>query len=322
MGGRLIDRIRPPVPVRSKTSAQVDVRPSVPRQGSFSAFIRRLTGKSPQPQVVQAPSPRSRSQPFQNAPQPQPIPLQHARDAPPRATSVSQSLPSTSSRRPVDLSIDTRSTALAPPSAPIVSSAPVSTLQPHEIPLPSSPMMMPSVYDRELEAFEYPLPPSPTSTATSTINDLDIPPLDPLPSTVSRRAAKPNFGLSAFSEEEEDDDQDEDEGAGHSPSSAESDDLIRPLRSVPCANRDSSPVTPSAYSEMLVTPTSVRGSSVSPPRFEGRLAGSSPPRKAPVTTGGERLSRNDSKWRKSVYGLSDVSVVVVPEGQTTSKGEE
>ncbi|WVR03357.1 hypothetical protein IAU60_000348 [Kwoniella sp. DSM 27419] len=40
---------------------------------------------------------------------------------------------------------------------------------------------------------------------------------------------------------------------------------------------------------------------------EMRLAGSSPPRKAPVGVGLADLSRKESKWRKSVMGLSDMA---------------
>jgi hypothetical protein len=73
-----------------------------------------------------------------------------------------------------------------------------------------------------------------------------------------------------------------------------------------------SPSTPSTTTEAtIITPTSATESLGTSPFSESgkegngdrRFAGSSPSRKAPVGVG---LSRKESKWRKSVMGLSEV----------------
>jgi len=82
----------------------------------------------------------------------------------------------------------------------------------------------------------------------------------------------------------------------------EDEDIVQPLISIRStgsttsgSTRSLSPATP--VTAVIVTPA---------PLEDRRFAGSSPPRKAPIGTG-VGLVRKESKWRKSVYGLSDVS---------------
>jgi hypothetical protein len=91
----------------------------------------------------------------------------------------------------------------------------------------------------------------------------------------------------------------------------ESGDMVRDLRPIRIPSNDSRSYnnamahTPSSVDsaiEEIVTPTSASGS----PLTGMRLAGSSPPRKAPIGTSGNDLGRKGSKWRRSMMGLSDV----------------
>ena len=113
---------------------------------------------------------------------------------------------------------------------------------------------------------------------------------------------------------------------GDEDEASEVEDIVRPLAPLRIPSRSNgvlSPSAPSATSD-LATPSSATsgatayftpispGSAVSPSESVSsasmRLAGSSPPRRAPIGTGAESgLGRQESKWRKSMMGLSDVS---------------
>jgi hypothetical protein len=80
---------------------------------------------------------------------------------------------------------------------------------------------------------------------------------------------------------------------------------LQPLR-IPSRSSDAPAISPglstASSTEIVMTPVSES----SPERPDVRLAGSSPPRKAPVGSN-IGLDRKESKWRKSVMNLSDVS---------------
>lgn len=96
-------------------------------------------------------------------------------------------------------------------------------------------------------------------------------------------------------------------------------DQVRPLQPlrITIADRSTSPdstslKTGSSVDSAIITPTSatavqVGGYDSSPEKTVVRLAGSSPSRKAPIGSG-PGLDRKESKWRKSVMGISDVSL--------------
>lgn len=191
----------------------------------------------------------------------------------------------------------------------------VSLPGPQPLSAPIRPSPRESTFVRETDPLKIPLPPSPTLSPIANPFEDDL--LDfssPLPSSdrpSQRRKQSPMLSFEGFEIEEE---------------SEEEADQVRPLRPLRITvddshrslSRDSQgPKSGSSTETSIRTPLSAAGgnywqgaasseSESSPENHVSRLAGSSPPRKAPVGTG-PMLDRKESKWRKSVMGLSDVS---------------
>lgn len=177
-------------------------------------------------------------------------------------------------------------------------------VDPCEVPLPvsrpASPELLP-VLTRQSETSED-VPSLSRSSSRSGVSRAD--------STIRRTKASGILNAEEIDDDEREELTEADEDA------SESEDLVRELQPIRIPSgghrgyTNEQLHTPSSITggiEEIVTPTSMGGS---PPGIQGmRLAGSSPPHKAPVGTGlpSSELGRKGSKWRKSMMGLSDVS---------------
>jgi hypothetical protein len=176
-------------------------------------------------------------------------------------------------------------------------------VDPCQIPLPPSPQLSPIHDDETSDGEEVDTVSEMGSSSTSVSRD---------DTTLKRTKPSGMLSLQGFDFDEEDE---EEELAEREAS--ENGDMVRDLRPIRIPSNSGRSGLGSAYPdtpasansaiEEIVTPTSSEGS---PPRgFSTKLAGSSPPRKAPIGTSlGADLGRKESKWRKSIMGLSDVSV--------------
>jgi hypothetical protein len=166
---------------------------------------------------------------------------------------------------------------------------------PQDIPLPPSPMMM----DDEEPGFDQVdthINPSmvsgPSLKQVRQVGMLSLAGVSPDEAeedeVIRRSAAGPSGRIV---EEEEEVEEEDEEG-----------DTFQPLAPIRIAGSTTSGSTRSLSPATPITPSVQTPIS---PADDRRFAGSSPPRKAPIGTG-VGLARKESKWRKSVYGLSDV----------------
>lgn len=180
----------------------------------------------------------------------------------------------------------------------------VQEVDPCEVPLPlsrpASPILGPVVTSRAEHVDE--VTSLSRSSSMSNVSQRDSP----------MKRTKPSGNLMA-----EDNDDAREELAEDAEEGSEEEDVVRELQPIRIPSNSSrhynngQPHTPSSIAsgiEEIVTPTSMTGSSPNGGYTGMRLAGSSPPHKAPVGTGmSSDLGRKGSKWRKSMMGLSDVS---------------
>ena len=295
---------------RSTSSNAVPTRPKPQRSGSsFSSFIRKLTGggKSSKP-------------------------------SPPTPTVTPQSMPAravtTAPREPVRKPTLAINTFASPPSRPPVlrkTSLPLEIMasKPSESPkIETGPTTSDAYMTLSVDPRTVPLPPSPPSPALvlpeNDVHDFSLSPssddkiitpgLSSLTCSPSLKqvkqigkvrldgsdtpSARTDDAINEGIEEEEEE---------------EEDDVVQPLRSMTSQSSRrvvESPVTASTFNDEVQTPTSpsfsdnvvIRQSSSSPPRF-----GSSPNQPEVAPRKPEGLGRKESKWRKSVMNLSEVS---------------
>lgn len=276
------------------------------KSGGFSAFLRKLKGKSskdkspPVPPAPAAPAARPANGPPSRSPPaiPQPVPSMPARPV-----------------RPQRPTVQTRPVSALPPQPQTAPPAAASRVSHYAVLTPVVAHVAHA--PRETDPCKIPLPDSPT------LESKEVAPQPPLVVDFqpvmqsqalgsSSRRVKPSGMLSLegfdFDEEDEHGDEEklEDEQA----------DEVRPLQPlqplqplrIPSKSSDAPAISPglstASSTEIVMTPVS--GPESSPERPDVRLAGSSPPRKAPVGSN-IGLDRKESKWRKSVMNLSDVS---------------
>ncbi|WWC66913.1 uncharacterized protein I206_100820 [Kwoniella pini CBS 10737] len=320
-----------------KTNVFAPSRPPMPTKQSsgFASFLRKLTGRS---STTPAPS----STPYEKpAIKDDKSATLAKRKTMAVAGNSKPSLPRIDTSKVEGVPASATSKAGQPSSAkqfvqspvPVTPSIPlVRESDPLKIPLPPSPML------------EQPptLPPGAAPAAdfsTSTASQIG----SSQQSTVTRKKAEAMLSLEGFEFEEEEESKSIPELApviSATPVSPEKDhiestDVVKPLAPIRIPSRtttngpaSASSVRSSVFSSSaetrIATPLSatsvvapqLKTASTSPQNqnqglspekiYEGmKLAGSSPPRKAPVGTGLGDLGRKESKWRKSVMGLSD-----------------
>lgn len=285
-----------PTPVSSsQTITQKSAPPAKAKSGgSFSAFLRRLTGKGPKNKDKNVPALQSSSTKPSSAPTRPPVARQETAPGPSSYTAPTRLAAVRQNSMPTRPTVDTREPIRGP--------------QPLSAPSRSSPL--PSLVPEEVDPVNIPLPPSPDLSEGDLI-DFTSPPLT-FDRDARRARQAPMHSLEGFEIDELTD---------------EKADEVRPLQPLSISTarqRDASPGrsldTGSSVESTIQTPTSAaslsgyspggRSSSEgesSPEKNGMRLAGSSPPRKAPIGTGAG-LERKESKWRKSVMGISDVSL--------------
>ncbi|KAK1926201.1 hypothetical protein DB88DRAFT_481048 [Papiliotrema laurentii] len=302
-------RSRPSLPIPATKPSKVEGSKS--NGGGFSAFIRKLTGRSASPPKVKLAAPQSAR------PEPRRIPSRSLAAPPMTRSSSASSAPIKPSLTP--LKVDVRLDTLAPASAPAapqpgtIRAGPFPTspkrplerpepVDPCQIPLPPSPQLSPIHDDETSDGEEVDTVSEMGSSSTSVSRD---------DTTLKRTKPSGMLSLQGFDFDEEDE---EEELAEREAS--ENGDMVRDLRPIRIPSNSGRSGLGSAYPdtpasansaiEEIVTPTSSEGS---PPRgFSTKLAGSSPPRKAPIGTSlGADLGRKESKWRKSIMGLSDIT---------------
>ncbi|KAK8845404.1 hypothetical protein IAR55_006117 [Kwoniella newhampshirensis] len=311
----------PPAPVHP--SANAPKRPPLQsaKSGSFSSFFRKLTGRSnttPEPTKGSTVTKR-KSVVFSSS---------SATTAKPtlgRLNTASASNLRASGNAPTSSAVPSPSIH-KPLSSPGIAQAGLPTPQPKE----TNPCMIP-------------LPPSPAASPIITLPPVVAPPVDfsaaptapadtlPQPPTVKKKKPEAMLSLEGFEFQGEVEDVPVERSSRSSEGETicveeekENHDYVRPLAPIRIPSRhavglgvDTSKLGPpsatspqsattigSSLETKIVTPTSA----VSDLGGDGmKLAGSSPPRKAPVGVGLglAELGRKESKWRKSVIGLSD-----------------
>ena len=170
-----------------------------------------------------------------------------------------------------------------------------------EVPLPLSPL----VDDDSIQT------PSLSDHATTT--STQDPPASDSDSSLKRTQGSRKLPLEHFDEDDENDTYEREE---YDDDSDEAVDIVKPLEPLEIqigalTNTRTGSIT-SSVSEMLVTPTSYNEDSSPRMSSEPRFAGSSPPRRAPVgSSPNGDLVRKESKWKKSITAVSEVSLRLV-----------
>ncbi|WWC58037.1 uncharacterized protein I303_100572 [Kwoniella dejecticola CBS 10117] len=323
---------------QTKNSTPNITRPPMPTKQSsgFSSFLRRLTGRS---NTSPAPSKGSAEQGIKDekaatiAKRKTMAPTGNSKPSLPRiSTAQAEKGPSSA------VSQASRTQANKPfvqsplPVNPVTPA--VKETDPLLIPLPASPILEepPTLPPGASPAVDFSAPSAPQSNTTQS-------------TSLSKKKAEGMLSLEGFDFEEEQEEGSNSvpvlvppinaTTASTKKEESESNDVVKPLAPIRIPSRtntagpaSASSVRSSIFSSSaetkIATPVSatsiaappIRAASTSPQHqnqglspekiYEGiKLAGSSPPRKAPVGSGMGDLGRKESKWRKSVMGLSD-----------------